>query len=349
MIRELEITNFRCFRDIKLDNVRRFSVITGPNGSGKTALLEALFIAGGHTAEIYLRTSAWRWREEIPIPTSPSQLVPLVEDYFYQFDLESAVRVWFKDNVAGEREIRLVAAPQDLLSLSPPTSSEAISERGRTLKFFWKSPQGQIEAPVESTAAGLLRVKQPEDAYYMNFLNTATIGSAKQNADRYSSLSSKNQEGPIVDAVRRIFPQVKDLTVLSSESGTAIHATVRGVNRKIPLGLLSAGINKFVVILAAIASAPRGAVLIDEVENGWYHEQLTEMWRAIADCAINNNTQVFLTTHSKEFLQAIVPVVGDNDKDYCLLQTRKTNGECSIQPFSGKQFAGAVLSGVDIR
>src|SRR5689334_11148037 len=69
VIRSLEVVNFRCFKSLRLDDVRRFSFITGANASGKIALLESLFISGGNDFEIYIRTDAWRGREAIPVPT----------------------------------------------------------------------------------------------------------------------------------------------------------------------------------------------------------------------------------------------------------------------------------------
>ena len=60
MIRDLEIDNFRCFSHVMVPDIRRFTVITGESGSGKTALLESMFVASGGSPEIYLRTEAWR-------------------------------------------------------------------------------------------------------------------------------------------------------------------------------------------------------------------------------------------------------------------------------------------------
>jgi len=349
LIRNLEIDNFRCFKQVKLHDVRRFTIITGPNGSGKTALLEALFVGGGNTAEIYLRTNVWRGKEEFTIPMMPGQMVPLVEDYFFQFDVTQPLRVWFRDNHTGEREVRLVAARDEVLSLPlDAKASEAVSSQPSSIKFFWRTPKGELEAQPEVTAAGL-RLARPEDVYFMVFLNTLTVGSAKEIAGRYSTLSSKNQEGPIVKAVQSIFDYVQGLTVLSPGGSPAIHAVVRGLDRKIPLGLLSAGINKFVAILGAICSAPNGAVLIDEVENGWYHKVCPQMWKAIVDLAEETHTQIFATTHSKEFLESIAPAVTADQRNYCLLRTERRNGESTVTAFSGEELARAIEQGFEVR
>src|SRR5437870_11860824 len=55
MIRSIDIHNFRCFKHLQLQNCRRFNVIVGDNGVGKTALLEAIFLALGSSPHIALR------------------------------------------------------------------------------------------------------------------------------------------------------------------------------------------------------------------------------------------------------------------------------------------------------
>ncbi len=45
MITKLQISNFRCFKSLRLEGLRRLNLIIGLNASGKTALLEALAYA----------------------------------------------------------------------------------------------------------------------------------------------------------------------------------------------------------------------------------------------------------------------------------------------------------------
>ena len=354
MIRQLEIQNFRCFKSAHLSNVRRLNLITGRNGAGKTALLESLFITGGNTAEIYLRTSAWRGREDIQLPFSNSGIGQLFEDFFYQFDTSTGFRIVFHDNESGDREVRVAVTNQEVLAFpvegKEPSESLTMSNVGNSppLKFFWKTPAGEFQTALEWGDKGW-RVSRPTDAYFMVFLSTATVGSPSEIAQRYSDLSARNKEAPILKAVRRIFPQIENLMVLATGGTSAIHASVRGVSRKIPLGLLSAGINKFVAVLAAICTAPRGAVLIDEVENGWYYQSYQEMWRAITELALENHTQLFTTTHSREFLEAVAPLALENSKDYSLIRAEKLNGEATLTEFSGRELAGAISSGFDVR
>lgn len=349
MIRSLEIQNFRCFKSAQLDNVRRFAVITGANGAGKTALLEAIFVAGGGSPEIYMRTNAWRGHDEIPVSGDKATVFAFFEDFFYQFDTTTGMVVRFKDSLTGEREVRVVAELPTAITLpfSGKTPSEISEPRGE-LRFIWKTSEGEVTGTIEVTDKGL-QIPNARNTFPIVFINASTLTGKAQSPERFSQLSAKNQEQPIVAAVHKLFPSVHGLAVLASGSASAIYATVSGVHRKIPVGLLSAGINRFIALLLAIAASPRGIVLIDEIENGLYYRQLQEMWRVLTDLARECKTQLFVTTHSKEFLEAIVPVVDQQPDDYCLIRSEKINGECALTQFSGKEFGSAVSTGVEVR
>jgi AAA15 family ATPase/GTPase len=47
MIDRLSVQNFRCFENLELQNLSQINVMVGDNASGKTALLESLWLAGG--------------------------------------------------------------------------------------------------------------------------------------------------------------------------------------------------------------------------------------------------------------------------------------------------------------
>jgi AAA15 family ATPase/GTPase len=47
LIRSVKLQNFRCFNHYQLSLAPRFSVFIGDNGSGKTAVLDALAVAAG--------------------------------------------------------------------------------------------------------------------------------------------------------------------------------------------------------------------------------------------------------------------------------------------------------------
>src|ERR1700674_1776235 len=55
MIRTIEIRNFRCFKQLKIESVSRLNVVVGDNGSGKTALTGAIFLPLSTSAQLGAR------------------------------------------------------------------------------------------------------------------------------------------------------------------------------------------------------------------------------------------------------------------------------------------------------
>lgn len=47
MLESVRIRNFRVFRDLEIDRLARINLFAGHNNSGKTTLLEALFLLSG--------------------------------------------------------------------------------------------------------------------------------------------------------------------------------------------------------------------------------------------------------------------------------------------------------------
>src|SRR5437763_2995480 len=108
MIQSLEISNYRGFKNLRLKNLSRVNIIVGDNGSGKTALLESLFLAGGLGPELYLRTRAWRGAgERVQVGLDRDQYEGLWKEIFYGLDQNEPVNIRFVDSESGERQLRI--------------------------------------------------------------------------------------------------------------------------------------------------------------------------------------------------------------------------------------------------
>ena len=61
MYKSLHIRSFRCFKDLRLNELSPVNLIVGQNNVGKTALLEAIFVHSGVTnPELALRLGSYR-------------------------------------------------------------------------------------------------------------------------------------------------------------------------------------------------------------------------------------------------------------------------------------------------
>ena len=238
MIRKLDIDNFCCFASVTVPDIRRFTVVTGNNGSGKTALLESLFVAGGGSPEIYIRTGAWRGNEELIIPGDQSFNTSLFEELVHRSDVEGGLRVSFKDSNRNKREALIVLDQEEVVRL-PLDSNISESFLLPGLTFIWRTPDGECEQRIEVTPKEI-RIPRSRNSYRMVFLNQRTSLASRENAEQYSTLSKKHLEKDVLDAMSQLFPQVVGLSIHTRANSPTLHAQVEGIQNKLPLGLVSA-------------------------------------------------------------------------------------------------------------
>ena len=76
MIEKIEINNFRGIKSGKMDRFRQFNLLVGPNNSGKSAVLEALYLASTATRPANLTVQAGKYRiDTYPVAISEADLL----------------------------------------------------------------------------------------------------------------------------------------------------------------------------------------------------------------------------------------------------------------------------------
>ncbi len=112
------------------------------------------------------------------------------------------------------------------------------------------------------------------------------------------------------------------------------------------------GLQRIFFISLLFASAANGVVLIDEFENAIHTELIGRFAGFIHKLAEIFNVQVFLTSHSKECIDAFiknVPKEKVNDFSFCAL-VPSADGIISAREFTGGEFWRLLKAGnVDLR
>lgn len=350
MIENLEIRNFRCFKHVQLSGLKAVNVVVGENGCGKTTFLEALFFAAGGSPEIYQRTRAWRGYEQIVTSETEQVALSMFRDVFHNFAVEAGIEIAFTDSEMGSRSLRIFLDGEQhvTLPLEKGSSDASVLE---DLKFLWKMASGKeylthIEVDQKKKE---LRMPRIGEIFPMIFLNILSPYNVSGNADRYSALSRRKEEESILKAVKAIYPHILELSVLSEGGTSSIYASIDSLDEKLPVGFISAGLNKYLSILLAVAFRKKGVVLVDEMENGFYYKKVPEMMSSIFDSCRANEVQLFMTTHSLEFLRALLPSIKGHEKDFCLLRPEKRNGSYDVAKFDGDKFEAALEERIEIR
>lgn len=304
MINQVEIRNFRCFKNVKLHGLKRFNFIVGESGTGKTALLEALFLAAAGNPQIWFRLRRWRGLGEGPIQLGVRETYEaLFRDMFYGFDQKSGANIRILDSDLGKRELEIYYKKSNVYRLPLEGDKEQEAFSIDPIQFKWDFGNDIVHSQVV-IKDGALQMTGDAKVYPLFLISPRTF-SGRENATHFSNLSRLKKAAPIRDAVAAIFKDVQDISLELLAGEPQIFVSLSTLPEKIPLGDLSGGLSKYVEIVQSILTNPGGAILIDEIENGFYYKNLGDVLKNIITLCDQHSVQVFATTHSYEFLEVL--------------------------------------------
>lgn len=352
MIDSLHIKNFRGFRDLSLSGLRPINIVVGKNASGKTALLEAVRVGLAGTPQVLYQVNQSR------MPGIPLQLGPSRDNFenmwnsdFYNLDSSQPISFEFRDSSKRTAKLKIfydaeraVTSIPELPSAPPSNIAPLIFER---IDFAGK--KSRLAAAL--LAQGNLQFEQGSESGIVSefFTSQATIN-AQQNAASFSQLSVNNRDREIVEAMKEEFsPLIEDLSVLSPYNVPSLYALVPAIKDKVPLSLLSSGINKLFSILASMIVRGNGAVFIDEIDNSFHYDRLESIWKILHRLSKKYNTQVFASTHSKECLRALSKVIKNHEEDFALLRAEHGENGSQITRIDGRFLESAIEHDFEVR
>lgn len=350
MVESLVVKNFRCFQHLELRGLKRINIIVGRNASGKTALLESIFLAAGGSPELALRLRFFRGMGQgLQLTIDRRSYESLWRDLFFSLDHSRTISAEIVGSPANTRSLTIVY--KDQASLTLPLGKQMIdSALIIPIVFEWRDSKGESHpVEVKITEQGLSIGTSIETVQCAFFSTAAPAANPVENASRFSELSKQNKLNAVIEAVRSEFPSILDLSLEINAGINMIYATVDSLQEKVPVGMVSGGVNKLLNLLLAVASYPQGVVLVDEIENGFYHDRLPKIWSALMKFCKRYDTQLFASTHSLECLRAVLPSIRDNGDGFCVIRTEKENEQCTARLFGGRQLESAIEQEVEVR
>src|SRR6267142_4218056 len=241
MIQSFKIDNFRCYRSAELDDLRRINLVVGQNSSGKTALLEGLFLASGNSPEVALRLRLWRGMgSPVGLALDPSTADALWGDLFFQFNRKNPVAIVLRGTGEHNRTVRIeFIQRQQSTTLQHSDAPQPVTEL--PIRFNWKNARGENLYVVPELTPDGLRMGSIRAGPPAVFFHSAAAQAPQEVAGRFSTLSRRNEEQAVLEALQSEFSFVEGLSVELNAGLPMVYASVRNLRQKIPLGLVSSG------------------------------------------------------------------------------------------------------------
>ena len=347
MIDSFEVNRYRCFSSFAASNLSRINVIVGGSGTGKTALLEALWMCGGGNPQHYFNLLAWRGvlsQGEFQLDRESHD--HFFREIFYRFDISKGADFRIEDSEKGVWTLQ-IGPDTDMKErlISPGSDSSTHTQ----LTFTSSAPgEDTLKVPISFSNTGKLQFPSSRRPYQIVFLNNVTLANPKNVASRFSQVVQDGNEEKIVAAIREVYKNISDLRLVSPVTGNVLLANIDGIGR-LPISSVSGGINKYLTILTTLACSQHNVVLVDEVENGIYFTDLEKAWRGMLSACRESDSQLFLTTHSRECLNALAPVLEEHFQEFSLIRTETISGSILPVQFSGEEMLASLKQGFEIR
>jgi hypothetical protein len=351
MIESIEIKHFRGFEELRVLKCAPINVIVGENGTGKTALLEAIFLTLCGATDKGLMLRQLRGSD----PTFQGDARAIVEaifsEYFHGLDFKTRPSI----RLGGSGpEVRALTIERGRGDVQIPTGAKSAKEAEilSPIVFEWTDAnKHKRRAGVKVTPGGFQFENTGEILPSNWFFFSAQVAvPARETADRFGALRKAGGHKKFVALFTELFDWIEDIFVDSTAGGSVLAAVDRAQGVPLPLTAISGGINRMAAILLAAALQRKGILLVDEIENGIFYTKHVPFCRALLRFAREYECQLFLSSHSQEWLRALIEAAGKDVADISLWRIeRAPKSGPSIQRFSGKTFKAGIEHGGEVR
>ena len=294
---QLSVDSYRRFQGLKVDGLRRVNLFVGANNSGKTSLLEAL------------------------------QLLVCQNDVTALFEIaqrrgkmyEDPPPRWLKDQIPGESRISgtfdSIHANHATVTLRNEINGEDLDDKtGYVTSIEIEASYG---GTTQNSTTHLFERRERTTRYSTSRVLCPVVFSSpfvQHNADFLAALFAKSVEegvkGKVVAFIRdHLDSGFKDVDQTTAVYGTQFARFLVEHETMLPapdLAQFGEGLQRIFHIGLLFAYAKDGVVLIDEFENAIHFKLLGKFTKLVHKLAEEFNVQVFLTTHSKECVDAFV-------------------------------------------
>jgi AAA15 family ATPase/GTPase len=361
MINGIEIDNFRCFNKTQISGFQRVNLIGGKNNSGKTALLEAIFL--GISPRII---SVARLRRIRQIDTEFLKEVPdkAWDDLF--LNRSNGAKIILKsDENSFNLSMFVDQSLEDFDQVTKENSTEQeedidikeiLSNRDSLVSTLHLIHQVNSLKAVASTGLAhrngvLMNDLNIPDLKTINFVPSNAKVSNKALVQEYDKAYLNNFSDVVLDGLKLIDNDVK--AIQSIYVGTPTLYLKYLEDRFLPIGLFGDAIGKVINYLLRIVNNKDGILLIDEIENGIHYSNQEFLWEKLFLLAQKFNVQIFATTHSIEMINAFKKVLAkeqfSNDGGYFELFRHYKTNEISANNRSVKDLEYDLQNNIPVR
>lgn len=329
---EITVSKFRRLKNVKLKKLNRINIFAGYNNSGKTTVLEAVYLlANLNDLNAFFE----------------------MEKYRGKF-IENLNPKWLDTNFLETVEINAVFnGKKTTVYLESDNTKEEIDKSGYLTTFELVSEYNNKERVCR---AHLFSDKESEIFYEDNAVlcNSIMTSPYRENEEELKKAHAKSVKDKNIDIVVQfikdnIDPTIQKIEMTTIDNVSRFFVTSDQFEKSVDITNYGEGVQRVFEIALFFAYARDGVLLIDEFETAIHKSLLIKFSKFVQELAEKFNVQVFLTSHSKECIDSFIA----NDyrtEDITAFILKEEDGSISCKYVEGKRLEKLLESiDVDIR
>ncbi|MCK6507217.1 AAA family ATPase [Myxococcota bacterium] len=331
MITSIEVQAFRGVREGRLDGLSPLTILTGPNGGGKSTVLDALLVAGGAdiasgaALAVQRHPGTWLGADTCYAARDGSRLTVQCED-------EARFQV-FLERRAAEAIPGLAGAPGPFRVIVASAAKDGqgtyrigeVAFAADNRSHLAKPPaRGPLDQPVTLVDPSLFQ----------------DLGQA------WAEVVKAGRRKAVTDLLSQVVPWAGNLESLQESGGRSqLYAT--GDTGAVPVNLLGDGVAALLHLAIRVAPVDQGLVLVEEPEV-FQHPRSLRLTAHLLLAAVERGAQVVLTTHSVELIELLVQGAGPALQDQVSLHNLAlSDGRLQVARFAGDDLRYGVEQAVE--
>ncbi len=341
MIRTIQIENFRRFRDFKLEGLSELTVLTGPNGCGKSAVLDALLIGSSANCPEAVGAAVRRH--------------PLSKDgarwLFNQPTVPVDIELQTDQGITWARRLRYSDVPDGASAeMAFEMKQKGIPGPFRSIKSSLLSGlRVEADRPVKLAIETLGLTVFGLDGQYVSDTNlVATAPSIdsrlidpalfQEQARAFTKVVQQGHRSRLQSFLRHVLPELVSIQILTEDDGSS-NIYLEWPYGAVPLSFSGDGIAAMLQIaIEAVRVEKEGLILIEEPEVFLHPKGISVVAGLLVEL-MREGRQIVITTHSLELIDSLLGRSDEVDRArMSLINLRPQDGAPKVVTWSGQEF-----------
>lgn len=341
MIDNIKIQNYKLIKELEIDNFKNINIFTGENNCGKSSILEAIYL-------VLTQEYTKKFIDSYDIFRNFSLNEENIQFVFNDFDLNKKIDIsTVLNNYPLSLQISLIK-PNTVSLFGDLEESTAIKilfeckhkeieqksrlsiKKNKKIKFASTQLEYELKSPLHENSV----VYFPVNIFSfesIHFLRNIRIANKEEKLVKYLQIFDEN---------------IKDVEEINGE----ILIKSSDFNQKVPLKIFGYGFIKFFNYICALVSNEANYILIDEIENGLHYKTTKKLIESLIELSRNNNIQMFISTHSLEFLSIAEKVANEKEfKDSGVFNIYRYKENVYCKHYQSEQLKDLLDNGIELR